>query len=103
MRHLQMKQPLIAVWLSLTSSSFPQALIRWGGALLELAHFKQGKESTDMVQLVRVCMPHALSAPPSMVMCCAVVLHAICVTLLSANLIALSMHALTQVVSGTSW
>lgn len=27
-----------------------QALVRWGGALLELAHYKQGGESTDMIQ-----------------------------------------------------
>ncbi|PNW75629.1 hypothetical protein CHLRE_12g534600v5 [Chlamydomonas reinhardtii] len=27
-----------------------QALVRWGGAMLELAHFKQGDESTDMIK-----------------------------------------------------
>lgn len=30
-----------------------QALVRWGGALMELAHFKQGKESVEMIQQVR--------------------------------------------------
>lgn len=30
-----------------------QALVRWGGALLELAHYKQGQESIEMIQLVR--------------------------------------------------
>ena len=29
-----------------------QALVRWGGALLELAHYKNGAESTDMIQEV---------------------------------------------------
>lgn len=29
-----------------------QALVRWGGALLELAHYKQGQESIDMIQQV---------------------------------------------------
>lgn len=27
-----------------------QNLTRWGGALLELAHFRQGQDSIDMVQ-----------------------------------------------------
>mmetsp|Transcript_9016 Transcript_9016/g.22214 ORF Transcript_9016/g.22214 Transcript_9016/m.22214 type:complete len:205 (-) Transcript_9016:177-791(-) len=27
-----------------------QVLTRWGGALLELAHFKQGQEATEMIQ-----------------------------------------------------
>lgn len=30
-----------------------QALVRWGGALLELAHLKQGSESTEMIHQVR--------------------------------------------------
>lgn len=30
-----------------------QALVRWGGALLELAHLKQGLESTEMIHQVR--------------------------------------------------
>ena len=29
-----------------------QALVRWGGALLELAHYKQGQESVGMIELV---------------------------------------------------
>lgn len=27
-----------------------QAIIRWGGALLELAHFRQGKEAYEMIE-----------------------------------------------------
>ena len=27
-----------------------QALVRWGGALLELAHYKQGQDSIDMIK-----------------------------------------------------
>ncbi|GAX80881.1 hypothetical protein CEUSTIGMA_g8316.t1 [Chlamydomonas eustigma] len=38
-----------------------QALVRWGGALLELAHFKQGQESIDMIQLAIVKLQQALS------------------------------------------
>ena len=30
----------------------PQALTRWGGALLELAHFKQGGEASEMINEV---------------------------------------------------
>ena len=37
---------------SVTGPNFVQALVRWGGALLELAHYKQGSESVDMIQLV---------------------------------------------------
>ena len=29
-----------------------QALTRWGGALLELAHFRQGSEAYEMIQQV---------------------------------------------------
>jgi tetratricopeptide (TPR) repeat protein len=32
------------------SPTDPDNLIRWGGALLELAHFRQGQDSVDMVQ-----------------------------------------------------
>lgn len=31
----------------------PQALTRWGGALLELAHFRQGDDSYSMIEDVR--------------------------------------------------
>lgn len=30
-----------------------QALVRWGGAMLELAHFKQGSEADDYIKEVR--------------------------------------------------
>jgi hypothetical protein len=30
-----------------------QALVRWGGAMLELAHFKQGAEADDYIKEVR--------------------------------------------------
>lgn len=29
-----------------------QALVRWGGAMLELAHFKQGAEADDYIKEV---------------------------------------------------
>jgi hypothetical protein len=29
-----------------------QALVKWGGALLELAHYKPGKESVEMIEQV---------------------------------------------------
>jgi hypothetical protein len=32
------------------SPNDPDNLTRWGGALLELAHFRQGQDSIDMVQ-----------------------------------------------------
>ncbi|KAG6542163.1 hypothetical protein Mapa_016395 [Marchantia paleacea] len=34
----------------LRSPNDPDNLTRWGGALLELAHFRQGQESADMIQ-----------------------------------------------------
>jgi hypothetical protein len=30
-----------------------QALTRWGGALLELAHFRQGTDAVDLIEQVR--------------------------------------------------
>lgn len=40
-----------------------QALVRWGGALLELAHYKQGSESTDMIEQVRCSIGSAAARP----------------------------------------
>jgi len=39
-------------------------LVRWGGALLELAHYKQGHESFDMIQEAIVRLKKALEADP---------------------------------------
>ncbi|KAG1677856.1 hypothetical protein FOA52_008620 [Chlamydomonas sp. UWO 241] len=41
-----------------------QALVRWGGALLELAHFKQGTSSTGMIQEAIVKLNAALEMDP---------------------------------------
>lgn len=35
-----------------TSHPMPQALTKWGGALLELAHFRQGNEAYEMIEEV---------------------------------------------------
>lgn len=43
---IAMAELMFALWRPL------QALVRWGGALLELAHLKQGSASTDMIQQV---------------------------------------------------
>lgn len=34
------------------------ALTRWGGALLELAHFRQGHEAFDMIEQVTTATSH---------------------------------------------
>jgi hypothetical protein len=39
----------------------PQALTKWGGALLELAHFRQGNEAYDMIEEAITKFEHALS------------------------------------------
>ena len=36
-----------------TPACLPQALTKWGGALLELAHFRQGNEAYEMIEEVR--------------------------------------------------
>lgn len=41
-----------------------QALVRWGGALLELAHYKQGQESKDMIQLAITKLQKAIELDP---------------------------------------
>ena len=41
-----------------------QALVRWGGALLELAHYKQGHDSFDMIQEAIAKLKKALEAEP---------------------------------------
>lgn len=42
-----------------------QALVRWGGALLELAHYKQGDESTNMIEQAISKLSKALEIDPS--------------------------------------
>ncbi|KAF5829818.1 translocase of outer mitochondrial membrane [Dunaliella salina] len=42
-----------------------QALVRWGGALLELAHYKSGRESTDMIKQAIVKLQQSLEIDPS--------------------------------------
>jgi tetratricopeptide (TPR) repeat protein len=39
-------------------------LTRWGGALLELAHFKQGKEAVEMIELAIAKFQAALDIEP---------------------------------------
>lgn len=46
---------------ALISPICAQALTRWGGALLELAHFRQGVEAYGMIQEVYVCSCPSLS------------------------------------------
>jgi len=41
-----------------------QALTRWGGALLELAHFRQGTEAVDLIQLAVEKLEMALVINP---------------------------------------
>jgi len=41
-----------------------QVLTRWGGALLELAHFKQGPEAVDMIELAVAKFDAALFINP---------------------------------------
>ena len=35
---------------ALPALPYPQALTKWGGALLELAHFRQGNEAYEMIE-----------------------------------------------------
>ena len=69
-----------------------QALVRWGGAMLELAHFKQGEEADECIQEVRqhvrwktqthictricVCAPYSTCAGP--VAACGKCTHSSC-------------------------
>lgn len=49
---------------SLPSPNTLQVLTRWGGALLELAHFKQGPEAVEMIELAVAKFEQALSINP---------------------------------------
>ena len=40
----------LALVLPLETLCCLQAIIRWGGALLELAHFRQGEEAYEMIE-----------------------------------------------------
>ncbi|CAM6105242.1 unnamed protein product [Calypogeia fissa] len=48
----------------LRSPTDPDNLTRWGGALLELAHFRQGQDSADMVQEAVSKLEEALRINP---------------------------------------
>lgn len=48
------------------ASALPvQALTKWGGALLELAHFRQGGEAAEMIEEVRRSV-HSMDSTPSL-------------------------------------